>query len=66
MAQGIDPASDRPVYKQIADLLRGMIERGDLGPGERLPSETELTKRYGVAQGTVRQAVGVLRERGHR
>jgi GntR family transcriptional regulator len=64
VAEGVDPSSDRPVYKQIADLLRGMIERGELGPGERLPSETELTKRYGVAQGTVRQAVGLLRSEG--
>ena len=61
---GVDTTSDRPVYKQIADLLRSAIERGDLGPGERLPSETELMKRYGVAQGTVRQAVGLLRSEG--
>ncbi|REF36230.1 regulatory GntR family protein [Thermasporomyces composti] len=64
MAQGVDPTSDRPVYKQIADLLRSSIERGELRPGERLPSETELIKRFGVAQGTVRQAVGLLRSEG--
>ena len=64
MAQGIDPTSDRPVYKQIADLLRSSIERGELRPGDRLPSESELIKRFGVAQGTVRQAVGLLRSEG--
>jgi GntR family transcriptional regulator len=61
----VDPTSDRPVYKQIADALREAIERGDFPPGSRLPSESELMDRYSVAQGTVRNALGVLRGEGH-
>ena len=64
MLRGVDPTSDRPVYKQIAESLREAIERGELAPGDRLPSETELMKRFNVAQGTVRQAVGLLRSDG--
>ncbi len=30
MLTGVDPTSDRPVYRQIADALRGAIERGEL------------------------------------
>ena len=33
MARGIDPMSDRPVYRQIADVLRARIEGGDLALG---------------------------------
>jgi hypothetical protein len=56
VASGVDPTSDRPVYRQIADQLRAAIEAGELGPWDRLPSESELMRRYRVAQGTVRYA----------
>src|SRR5215217_1062456 len=64
MAVAIDPTSDRPVFKQIADRLRAAIERGELEAGAQLPSEQELIGRYGVARGTIRQAVNVLRGEG--
>jgi GntR family transcriptional regulator len=60
----IDPTSDRPVFKQIADRLRASIESGELAPGSRLPSEQELIDAHGVARGTIRQAVNVLRGEG--
>lgn len=64
MLSGVDPTSDRPVYRQIAGALRDAIERGELAPGDRLPSESELMRRYSVAQGTVRNALGLLRGEG--
>jgi GntR family transcriptional regulator len=64
VARKIDPTSDRPVYKQIADELRGRILSGQLPPGEKLPSEAALVTEYGVAQGTVRQSLGILRGEG--
>lgn len=60
MVTGIDPLSDRPVYRQIADVLRVAIESGELAPGARLPSEADLMQRFDVAQGTIRNALGVL------
>jgi GntR family transcriptional regulator len=64
MAGAIDPSSDRPVYKQIADELRTAIRSGELGPGERLPSEQELIDAHGVARGTIRQAINLLKSEG--
>jgi len=64
VAQAIDPTSDRPVYKQIADLLRAAIRSGELGPGSRVPSEQELIDAHGVARGTIRQAVRLLASEG--
>ncbi len=64
MARRVDPTSDRPVYKQIADELRDRILTGQLEPGERLPSEAALVSEFGVAQGTVRQSLAVLRAEG--
>jgi GntR family transcriptional repressor for pyruvate dehydrogenase complex len=48
------------VVKQI-ELL---ILRGILRPGERLPSERELSDRLGVSRPSLRDAVGDLQERG--
>lgn len=64
MSRGIDPMSDRPVYRQIADALRARIESGDLAAGARLPSESVLMSDFSVSGGTVRQAVAVLRGEG--
>ena len=60
----IDPTSDRPVFKQIADRLRAAILSGELAPGARMPSEQELMDAHGVARGTIRQAMNVLRGEG--
>jgi GntR family transcriptional regulator len=60
----IDPTSDRPVFKQIADRLRAAIQAGELAPGARMPSEQELIDAHGVARGTIRQAMNVLRGEG--
>jgi len=50
LSQAIDPASDRAVYKQIADHLRDAIGRGRLAGGDQLPSEAQLMAHYGVAR----------------
>ena len=60
----VDKASDRPVFKQIADDLRCQIETGALSPGDRVPSETQLMAAYAVARMTVRQALAVLKAEG--
>ena len=60
MTQRVDSASDRSVYRQIADNLRMDIERGRFGAGEQLPSESQLMKEYGVSRVTVRRALNGL------
>jgi DNA-binding GntR family transcriptional regulator len=59
-----DYADPRPAYIQIADDLRGQIEAGKHGPGDRLPSNRLLSEQYGVAAETLRQALDVLRSEG--
>lgn len=60
----LDPDDPRPPYVQVAAAVRAEIEAGRIGPGERLDSYLQLAERYGVAIGTVRSAVGVLRTEG--
>ena len=64
LTQAIDPASDRAVYKQIADHLRDVIARRGLAEGEQLPSEAQLMEHYGVARMTIRNALRVLLDEG--
>lgn len=47
-----------PMYRQIAEALRGQIEAGELAPGGRLPTELELRARFdNASRNTVRDAI---------
>lgn len=50
----------RPRYLQIQDQLKQRIAAGEWSPGERLPSETDLTRQMAASQGTIRKALGDL------
>ncbi len=60
----IDPESDVPVYRQIADVLRERIESGHYRPRRPLPSEAVLQRETEVARDTIRRAVAHLAEAG--
>ncbi|MGE5131846.1 MAG: GntR family transcriptional regulator [Gemmatimonadota bacterium] len=60
----IDHDAGEPVWSQLAAILRGQIERGDIPPGKLLPSTRMLMQTYGVADGTVKRAINKLREEG--
>ena len=58
----MDEADPRPLWQQLADLLRGRIERGQLAG--RLQAETTLAQHYGVSRDTVRRALACLAKDG--
>jgi len=45
---------------QIADKLIQMIRNGDLKPGDKLPPEPELMKKFNVGRSSIREAIGAL------
>ncbi|MEV7777779.1 winged helix-turn-helix domain-containing protein [Kitasatospora sp. NPDC088351] len=49
---------------RIVAELTTEIRDGRYAPGDRIPSESELCKRFGVARETARRAVAALRDRG--
>lgn len=57
---------ERPpsVMRQVADHLARLIASGALAPGERLPGETVLARRFGVSRPTVHEALQELKEHG--
>jgi GntR family transcriptional regulator len=60
----VDHLDPTPLYVQLAGILRGMIESGELEPRAALPSESYLQQQHGVSRGTVRTAVRILRDEG--
>jgi GntR family transcriptional regulator len=60
----VDPDGPTPVYVQIADIIQQRIEAGELQPNRPIPSELAIQQEFGVARGTARRAVELLRDRG--
>ncbi|AZO23443.1 FadR family transcriptional regulator [Mesorhizobium sp. M1E.F.Ca.ET.045.02.1.1] len=49
---------------RVATFLSREIESGELNPGARLPTEQELSEKFGVSRNVVREAIAQLRADG--
>ena len=58
-----DAIERRPLFQQIANRIRIMIQDGDYEPGQRL-QEKELSERFGVSRTPLREALKVLASEG--
>ena len=56
--------SEKPLYLQVATLLKQEVLEGVYLVGSQLPTEDELCKRFSVSRHTVREALRLLREDG--
>lgn len=54
-----------PLYHQLAERLKRQIEAGEIAQGEKLPSESEMMKQYGIGRLTVRGALSQLVNMGY-
>lgn len=53
-----------PLYVQLMDELEASIRNGVYKPGDKIMTEAEMAREYGVSLITVRKAVGSLMEKG--
>ena len=53
-----------PLQVRIADELRLRIERGQLTPGEPLPSVKQLAEQWSCSEAPAREAIGLLKKQG--
>lgn len=60
----IDPSSATPLYQQIAEAIRSLIESGELAPGDALAPLRDAAERWGVNLHTVRHAYTALSREG--
>ncbi len=57
----IEPIAKREALpEQIVRQLAGLVRRGDLRPGDRLPAERALAEQLGVGRPTLREALRAL------
>jgi GntR family transcriptional regulator, transcriptional repressor for pyruvate dehydrogenase complex len=61
----IPPAVTPTTPQVITNLIRGLIHRGRLGPGDRLPPERALADRLGVARVSLRESLARLQQDGY-
>ena len=60
----LEAVEARRLYRQIADQLRGLIERGEYAVGAKLPTERDLAEQLKVSRPTVREALIALEVEG--
>lgn len=54
-----------PLYLQVSENLKRGILNGEWQPGDSLPAEPDLCQAFGVARGTIRQALSRLESEGY-
>ena len=60
----VEQLSSRRLYEQLAERIRQQILSGALNPGDRLPTERDVARDYGVSRTVVREAVKTLQQDG--
>jgi GntR family transcriptional regulator len=60
----IDKTSPVPIYYQLEEQIKKMIETAELKPGDSLPSEREFSEKHQISRMTVRQAINNLVQNG--
>ena len=61
---GMVPIQKTQVYKEVVDRIVELIDSDAYVPGDRLPSERELSELLGVSRTTLRQGIKVLESAG--
>jgi len=64
MSTVFKPIRPKKLSEEIVDQIKDLISRGDLRPGQRIPSERELASFLGVSRPSVREAIMVLEAMG--
>lgn len=64
MRTGHSVEADIPVYQAIANILHGEIQQQVYGPGDRIPSEQQLCRRFKVNRYTLRHSLDLLEQIG--
>ena len=55
-----EPIRPKKISEEIVEQIKTLISRGELKPGDRVPSERELASMLGVSRPSVREAIMVL------
>ena len=59
-----EPRPAGTLVGKVSEALREAIRSGEFAPGDKLPSEAQLTEHHGVSRTVVREAIALLRNDG--
>ena len=59
-----EPIRPRKISEEIVEQIKKLIAKGELKPGDKVPSERELAVMLGVSRPSVREAIMVLETMG--
>jgi 2-aminoadipate transaminase len=60
----LDHQADIPIYKQLAESIRSLVDSGTIQSGEKLPATRELAGHLGLNRTTVSAAYALLEQSG--
>lgn len=61
----LDENNAIPLYLQLKNTIKGLIDSGEIQVGQKIPSEYELCDSYNISRITVRGALSELEEEGY-
>ena len=61
----MEPTTGKAKYYILMETLKEQILSGTIKPGQKLPSENELTREYALSRHTVRKALALLENEGY-
>lgn len=61
----MEPTTGKAKYYTLMEALKEQILSGTIKPGQKLPSENELTREYALSRHTVRKALALLENEGY-
>ena len=61
----LDDNNSMPLYLQLKNTIKGLIDSGEIKKGEKILSEYELCEKYNVSRITVRNALAELESEGY-
>jgi len=60
----VETAAHSQLTMQVVEHVRGLIDRGELHPGDRLPPERELARTLKISRSSLRSGIGFLSAMG--
>ena len=60
----VDKQLDIPLHLQLSQIIREMIDKGELQPGDALMSEREICRLQGISRMTVNKVIVILVNEG--
>lgn len=59
------PSNPQPIYYQLKQIIIDKIQNGELKANDKLPTEEEFCKQYGISKAPVRQALSDLEDENY-